>query len=241
MKKLSIIIPFLNEEKTIKTILDKVISVNLSNLNFTKEIILINDWSIDNSEKIILDYIKHNSKKVEFKYIEYWRNYWKWYACKKWIEKATWDYFIIQDADLEYNPEDYKNLLKKIKSRKLDFLYGSRILWLDKYNNTYSTKYFLFWGLFISILTSILTFTKITDEATCYKLFKKELKDLLILPKENWFEWEPAITVLLLKKWFKYWEEPINYSARSFEDWKKINWKDWIKAIYTLFKRIIFK
>ncbi len=240
MKKLSVIIPFLNEEKTIKTILDKVILVDLSSLDFCKEIILVNDWSIDNSEQIILKYIKDNSDKTEFKYIEYWRNYWKWYACKRWIEKATWDYYIIQDADLEYNPEDYINLLEKIELRKLDFLYGSRILGLDKYKNTYSTKTFLFWWLLVSVLTSILTFTKVTDEPTCYKLFKKELRNLLISPKENWFEWEPAITVLLLKKWFKYWEEPINYVARNFKEWKKINWKDWVKAIYTLIKRRLF-
>lgn len=241
MKKLSIIIPFLNEEKTIEGTLDKVVSVDLLSLNFTKEIILVNDGSNDNSEKIILDYIVNNWEKAEFQYIEYGRNYWKWYACKEWFKKATWDYFIIQDADNEYTPSDYKNLLEKLESRQLDFLYWSRILGLDEFKNTYSTKTFLFWWLVVSILTSILTFTKVTDEPTCYKLYKKELRDLLVLPKENWFEWEPAITVLLLKKWFKYWEEPINYTARNFKEWKKINWKDWIKAILTLFKRRFFK
>lgn len=241
MKKLSIIIPFLNEEKTIKQILDKVISVNLQSLWFTREIVLVNDWSTDNSETIIKEFIDKNEWNIEFKYIKYWVNKWKWYACKQWIESSTWDYFLIQDADLEYTPNDYINLLNNIEKNNLDFLYGSRILWLDKFNNTYSTKTFLFGWLLISILTSILTLKKITDEPTCYKLFRANLRDILIYPKENWFEWEPAITMLLFKKWYKYGEEPINYLARKFDEWKKINWKDWVKAIYTLFKRRIFK
>lgn len=241
MKKLSIIIPFLNEEKTIKLLLDRVLSVDLTLLGFKKEIVLVNDGSTDNSENIILDYIKINSNNTEFKYIEYWKNYWKWYACKEGFKVATWDYYIIQDADLEYNPADYVKLLSKIEIKNYDFLYWSRILWLEEFKNTYSTKTFLLWWLLVSVITSILTFTKLTDEPTCYKLFNANLRDILIYPKENWFEWEPAITILLLKKWYKYWEEPINYSARKFDEWKKINWKDWIKAIITLFKRRFFK
>jgi len=93
----------------------------------------------------------------------------------------------------------------------------------------------------VSVITSILSFKKVTDEPTCYKLFKKDLKEILLKPIENWFEWEPAITILLLKKWYKYWEFPIHYSARNFEEWKKINWKDWIKAIFTLLKYRFFK
>lgn len=236
MKKLSIIVPFLNEQNTIETILNEVIWVDLNIIWYEKEIILINDGSNDNSENIILNFILNN-KELNIKYIKNDRNYWKWYSIKRWFNQSTWDLLIIQDADMEYNPKDYIELIKKIEKDNLDIVYWSRILWIKEFNNTYSTKSFLLWGLLVSILTSLLSFTKVTDEPTCYKLYKKDLKELLLRPAENWFEWEPAVTMLLLKNWFKYWEHPINYKARKVTEWKKIKWKDWIIALYTLLIR----
>lgn len=239
MKKLSIIIPFLNEEKTIAQILHKI--VNLGNLNIEKEIILINDWSNDNSETIINDFISKNYENTSFIYVKNETNKWKWYSLKEWFKKATWDYFIIQDADLEYNPNDYVKIIKKLEKQDLDFVYWSRTRWYFENWFRYSYLSFLFWWLVISLLSSLAAFRLITDEPTCYKLFKSNLKDLLIMPSENWFEWEPAITILLIKKWFKYWEVGISYFPRKSTEWKKIKWIDWMKAIQTIIKRRLKK
>lgn len=234
MKKLSIIIPFLNEEKTIWIIIEKIINLNST---FEKEIILVNDWSIDKSENIINNFLIKESDYVKIIYLKNDKNYWKWYSLKKWIKKATWDYIIIQDADLEYDPNDYFRLITKLEKNNLDLVYGSRNRWFFENWFKYSYISFLLWWIILSFLTSIFTFRIVTDEPTCYKLFRRKLKDLLILPTENWFEWEPAITVLLLKKWYKYWEVPIKYFPRKKNEWKKIKWIDWFKAIITIIKR----
>lgn len=235
MKKLSIIIPFLNEEKTINQILQKI--VNLKNLNLEKEIILVNDWSIDNSANIIKEFISKGYENTSFIYIENKVNSWKWYSLKEWFKKSTWDYLIVQDADLEYNPEDYSKIIENLEQKNSDFVYWSRTRWYFINWFRYSYLSFLFWWLVISILSSIVSFRLITDEPTCYKAFKSNLKDLLIIPTENWFEWEPAITIFLLKKWFKYSEVPISYFPRKSSEWKKIKWIDWVKAIKTIIKR----
>lgn len=234
MKKLSIIIPFLNEEKTLEKIIEKILSLN--NIDLKKEIIFVNDWSTDKSEEVIKKYLEKSIKNTEFFYIKNEKNMWKWFSLKEWFKKAEWDYFIIQDADLEYDPEDYKKLIKKLEHENLDFVYWSRTRWYFENWFHYSYISFLVWWLIVSLLTSIFTFKIVTDEPTCYKLFTKKLKSFLILPEENWFEWEPAVTVLLLKKWFKYSELWIKYSPRKATEWKKIKWIDWLKAILTIIK-----
>lgn len=233
MITLSIIIPFLNEEKTIWIILDKVIKLDLE---YKKEIILVNDWSNDKSEEIIKTFLIKHLKNIDLIYIKNDKNYWKWYSLKEWFKKATWDYYIIQDADLEYNPNDYIKLINKLENEKLDIVYWSRTRWYIKNWFKYSYLSFLLWGLLVSFLTSLATFKIITDEPTCYKLFRWNLKKLLIYPEENWFEWEPAITVYLIKRWYKYWELAISYFPRKSIDWKKIKWIDWVKAIKTIIK-----
>ncbi len=231
MKKLSIVIPFLNEENTITEMLNSVISVDLSHLWYEKEIILVNDWSTDKSEEKIKPFLNENVR-----YLKNDKNMWKGYSIKRWFSESNWDLMIIQDADQEYDPNDYKPLIELIEKEWLDFVYWSRITWMKKYENSYSTASFLLWWLLVSFITTILTFKKVTDEPTCYKLYRKNLTQLLISPKENWFEWEPAATMLLLRKWFKYWEYPIHYHARKVTEGKKIKWKDWVKAIWTLIK-----
>lgn len=234
MKTLSIIIPFLNEENTILHILKDVMKVSLD--KYTFEIILVNDGSSDSSVEKINSYISNYKWKYKIRLLDYSENKWKWFALKQWIEKSSWDLIIVQDADMEYTPDDYKWLIAYLERHKKDFVYWSRILWVYKYKNHYSNKIFLCGGLFVSIITSLLTLKKITDEPTCYKLFKKELKPFLLLPEENWFEWEPAITMILLRKKFSFWEFPIHYFPRDVAHWKKINWKDWVKAIIILLK-----
>ncbi|MDD5213790.1 MAG: glycosyltransferase family 2 protein [Candidatus Gracilibacteria bacterium] len=238
-KKLSIIIPFLNEEKTIKQILQKI--VNLKNLNLEKEIILVNDGSSDNSKNIINEFISKEYENTSFIYIENETNKGKGYSLKEGFKKSTGDYLIVQDADLEYNPEDYSKIIKKLEQENLDFVYGSRTRGYFENGFRYSYLSFLFGGLVISFLSSLATLKIITDEPTCYKLFKSSLKDLLIVPTENGFEWEPAITVFLIKKGFKYSEVPISYFPRKSSEGKKIKWIDGVKAIQTIIKRRIKK
>jgi len=235
MKTFSIVIPFLNEEKTLNKILEKIL--NITDFNYKKEIILVNDWSTDKGEEIVLKYLDKNIENCTFHYIKNSNNKWKWFSLKEWFKKATWDYIIIQDWDLEYDPNDYKKLITKLENENLDFVYWSRNRWFIENWFKYSYLTFLFWWIIVSFFTSIFALKIVTDEPTCYKLFRNHLKEYLILPIENWFEWESAITILLLKKWFKYGESWIKYFPRKMTEWKKIKWTDWVKAIKTIVMR----
>lgn len=238
MKTLSIIIPIYNEEATLQELVEKVINLDLSFIWYNKEIILINDWSNDKSEEIIQTKILKQSKKdYEIKYIKNPRNSWKWYSLKIWFKNATWEVMIVQDADLEYFPEkDYVPMLKAYEEKNVDFVYWSRILGTKLFGNNYSTKAFKIWWLLVSRFTTLLSLKRVTDESTCYKMYDKKLKKYLVLPPENWFEREPAVTMLLLRNKYKYIEVPIHYHARAFKEWKKIKRQDWVKAILTLIK-----
>ncbi len=243
MKKLSVIIPVYNEEATLKELVEKVVLLDLSPVWYEKEILLVNDGSKDRSEEIIYNLIAKHSKHCEIKYIKNKKNSGKWFSLKEWFRYATGDVMIVQDADLEYFPEkDYIPMLKAFEEKKVDFLYGSRTLGMKTFGNTYSSKSFMLWWLAVSWLTTLLSFKKVTDEPTCYKMFAKKLQPYLLLPSWNGFEWEPAVTMLLLRKKFTYAEIPIHYEARKFDEGKKINRKDGIKALWTLlirrFKRI---
>jgi len=242
MKILSIIIPVYNEESTLQELVQKVIGVDLDVVGYKKQLLLVNDWSKDRSEEIIYHLIKKYPH-IDIQYIKNKKNSGKWFSLKEWFRHATGDVMIVQDADLEYFPEkDYVPMLKTFEAKKVDFIYGSRTLWVKKFGNLYSSTTFMLWGLVVSWLTTLLSFTKVTDEPTCYKMFDKKLKPYLIFPSWNGFEWEPAITMLLFRKWFTYAEVPIHYKARDFEAGKKINRKDWVKALWTLivwrFKKI---
>ncbi|MEM0465341.1 MAG: glycosyltransferase family 2 protein [Candidatus Pacearchaeota archaeon] len=221
--KLSIIIPVYNEEKTIKELIFLVKKVKLP---IDKEIIVVDDCSKDNSLKII--------KKIKgIKLITHKKNQGKGAAVKTGIRHSTGDIIIIQDADLEYDPNEYVQVIKPILDNKAEVVYGSRIL---KKENKKSSIFFYFGGRFISFLSSILVFRKITDEPTCYKAFKSDIiKNIKI--DGNGFEWEPEITIKLLKqKNLRYIEVPISYKPRAVDEGKKIKFKDGFIAILTLFK-----
>lgn len=225
--KISVIVPVYNEEKTISKILDRLLNVNLG---LKKEIIIVNDGSRDNSRKIVEKYLKKQDKvsRANFKFFNK-ENGGKGSAIKAGIKIATGKIITVQDADLEYNPEDYKKLIRPIIEGKEQVVYGSRFL--SAHRPLY--KIYFFGNKFLTLITKWLYNTKITDMETCYKVFKREvIKGIDI--KANHFDFEPEITARILKKRINIKEIPISYNPRSIEEGKKINWKDGLQAIWTL-------
>ena len=224
--KISIIIPCFNEEKTLSKIVDKVLQFKL----YEKEIIIVDDCSKDNTPIIINDLIlKFN----EIKSIKHEKNYGKGAGIKSGVKMATGDIILIQDADLEYNPEDYKSLLEPFLKTDADVVYGSRFLG-GKY-----IRLSFFWHYVANrILTTLCnTFTNLnmTDMETGYKLFKSDAIKSIDL-KEQSFGIEPEITVKLAKKKYIFYEVPISYSGRSYDEGKKIGLKDAFIAVYCIIK-----
>lgn len=211
--------------ETLPKILDKVEKVKLKN-KIKKEIILIDDFSSDGTR----DYIENLPNR--FVKILHKKNRGKGGAVKSGILRATGEIVIIQDADLEYDPEDYNRIIGPILSGKADVVYGSRSL---KKDNSYSHLTFLLGGKLVTLITNILFFSRLTDEPTCYKVFKSEIIKKIKINGER-FDWEPEITAKILKRGIKIIEVPISYYPRKKDEGKKINWKDGIHAISTLVK-----
>jgi len=237
MKKLSVIIPVYNEEKTIEVILDKVKNVQLIN-NIGKEIIIINDASNDNSKIKIERYINQNNG-IEIHYYEHKQNKWKGAALHTWIKHVTWDYVIIQDADLEYDPQEYNILLRPMEDWFADVVYGSRFMW----GNPHRILFFWHsrWNKFLTFLSNMFSNLNLTDIETCYKLFKSDIIKNISL-KESRFWFEPEVTQKIsCDKSIRIYEVWISYYGRTYEEWKKIWWKDWFKAIYCILKYWLFK
>ena len=225
--KLSVIIPVYNEEKSILEVINKVKKVNLSNV--TREIIIVDDFSTDNT-KNILTKLNDNDLKIFF----HQKNQGKGAAIRTALNHATGDIILIQDADLEYNPKEYGKLLKPIMENRTKVVYGSRIEAIRK-NLKKMYKIHYFGNLFLTIMTNILYGAKITDMETGYKVFRKEvIKDMKLKAKR--FDFEPEITAKILKKGYKIKEVPIDFVGRKFEEGKKITWKDGIKALLYLIK-----
>ena len=228
--KLSIIIPCYNEEGTIEEILNKVIKFNLCE----KEIIVIDDCSVDTSCEIIKKMsLIHN----EIKYFYLKKNLGKGGAIRCGIKEATGDIILVQDADLEYEPKDYPKILKPFFETDADVVYGSRFLGGD-----YVRLHF-FWHFIanklLTFCTNIVTNLNMTDMETGYKAFKKSvIKSIQI--KENSFGIEPEITVKLAKKKYIFYEVPISYRGRSYDEGKKITLKDAFIAVFCIFKYRFF-
>ena len=220
--KLSILIPAYNEEKTIKDVIDSVKKVNLGKIK--KEIVVVDDGSKDNTAKIL--------KKIRgINLVIQKKNSGKGFAIRTAINHATGDFIAIQDADLEYNPEDYKDMIKPLIEKRAEIVYGCRFSKKPKHRY----KLFLFGNKFLSLLASILYGSKVEDIETCYKMMPRKIIESLNL-KSNHFEIEPEITAKILKKKYKILEVPISYKSRSFKEGKKITWKDGLIAIWILVK-----
>ena len=225
--KLSIIIPAYNEEDTILEIIEKVKKADA--LNLKKEIIIVDDFSKDNTRDILLK-LKDSMVKIFFHEI----NKGKGAAIRTGLQHATGDIILIQDADLEYNPEEYPKLLKPILEENAKVVYGSRLNVIKK-NLDRMYKLHYFGNVFLTFMTNILYGSKITDMETGYKVFTRNvIKNIKLRARR--FDFEPEITSKILKKGYKIREVPISFSARSFHEGKKITWKDGVKALYYLVK-----
>jgi len=222
--KLSVIIPVFNERKNILSILEKVQSADIGKIE--KEIVIVDDFSIDGTREILKNI---RDKNVVLAYHE--KNYGKGRAIRTALEKITGDLVIIQDADLEYDPQDYRGLIKPILEKKAEVVYGSRNLG----KNEHSYLSFYLGGKFVTFIANILYGLNITDEATCYKVFKKEILTSLNLECER-FEFCPEVTAKIAKKGIKILEVPIDYYPRKKSEGKKIRWKDGLEAILVLCK-----
>lgn len=231
-QKLSIIIPVYNEEKTIHLILDKVKKVTLIS-GIEKEIIIVNDCSTDKTLKSI-EYYQENNTDFPIQLFSHAKNKGKGAAIHTGIAEATGDFIIIQDADLEYDPEEYNLLLKPMVSGFADVVYGSRFI-----GGRPHRVLFFFHTIGNKILTNLsnlLTGINLTDMETCYKLFKKEVIKPIKL-KETRFGFEPEVTAKISKiKNIRIYEVGISYYGRTYAEGKKINWKDGFRAIYCILK-----
>ena len=220
--KLSIIIPVYNEEKTILKLINNIKSINFP-INY--ELIIVNDGSTDStSEKL---------RKLNINLIEYKENKGKGFAVRKGLRSCKGDIIAIQDADLEYNPKQIPNLVKPILNKETEVVYGSRFLKKENQNWKIPTHYL--GNRLLTSLSNLLYKCNLTDMETCYKIFTKKVKNSLNLTLND-FGLEIELTSQICKNGFKIKEIPINYYPRSWEEGKKINWKDGIKAIYYLIK-----
>ena len=236
MNKLSIIIPVYNEENTISEILDKVFDSVTENIK--KEVIIVNDNSIDSSSQIIQNYIKEH-KDYEIIYLENSINRGKGYSLNKGISKATGDYIIFQDADLEYDPNEYSILLSPILKGFADVVYGSR------FKGSKPHRILFFWhtigNKFLTFLSNSFTNLNLSDMETCYKIFRANIiKNIKI--EENRFGIEPEITAKISRvKNIRIYEVGISYYGRTYEEGKKITWKDAFSALYCILKYNLFR
>src|SRR5690606_6454707 len=230
--KLSIVIPAYNEGPTIHKILDKIKQVELLN-GIQKEIIIVNDSSTDNTRDSIQDYISQNNH-LTIQYFEHARNRGKGAALHTGIAAATGDVLIIQDADMEYDPAEYNILLKPILDGHADVVYGSRFMGGNPH------RILFFWhsigNKFLTFLSNMFTNLNLTDMETCYKMFRSEIIKSIKL-KERRFGFEPEVTAKISKiPRIRIYEVGISYYGRTFEEGKKIGWRDGFRAIYCIFK-----
>lgn len=233
---LTIVIPAFNECKTLPIVLDKIAGVHLI-FDIQKEIIIVDDCSTDKTQEVVKDYISEHPE-LNIRYFRHEQNLGKGAALHMGFHKASGDYLIVQDADLEYNPEEYNLLLQPVMDGYADVVYGSRFVGGNAH------RILFFWhtlgNKILTFLSNMFTNLNLTDMETCYKLFRTDLIQRLSL-QENRFGFEPEVTAKISKiPGIRIYEVGISYYGRTYEEGKKINWKDGFRALYCIVKYNLF-
>ncbi len=227
--KISIVIPCFNEKDTIELIIEKI----KKQTEFVKEIIIIDDFSTDGTREILEKKIKPLVDNVVFNE----KNYGKGYSVRQGIKCATGEIVLIQDADLEYDPSDYHKLITPITEKYADVVYGSRFVGSDQ------KRVLFFWhsvgNMFLTLLSNMFSNLNLTDMENCYKVFKSEIIKEIVL-KEDRFGFEPEVTAKIAKKKCRIYEVGVKYYGRTYEQGKKIGWKDGVSAIRCIFQYNFF-
>jgi len=223
--KLSVVMPVFNERATLRTVVERVLSAGLE-----VELLCIDDGSTDGSREILSDLEKRYR---EMRVLVQPRNMGKGAALRRGIQEATGDYVIIQDADLEYDPSNYRSLLEPLEAGQADVVYGSRFVGSGPHRVLY------FWhsvgNRVLTLISNMITNLNMTDMETCYKVFRREIIQVIPL-EEDRFGFEPEITVKIAKRQLRVYEVGISYWGRTYAEGKKIGWKDGLRALWCLAK-----
>lgn len=222
--KLSVVIPVFNEAKTIRDIIKKVGEVDLD-----KELVIVDDYSSDGTR----DILKGMEGDAKIRIFYHQKNMGKGAALRTGFKQASGDVVIIQDADLEYNPQEYPRLIKPILDGRADVVYGSRFL------TTEERRVLLFWhslgNSFLTLISNMCTNLNLSDMETCYKVFKADVLKNIVIEEER-FGFEPEITAKIAKRGYRIYEIGISYSGRNYSEGKKIGWKDGVRAFWCIVK-----
>ena len=231
---LSIIIPVYNEKQTLESLVEKVRAVDLSSLGLDREVVVVDDCSQDGTS----DVAQNLANKGKIRLIRHLKNQGKGAALQTGFQGAQGDLLLIQDADLEYDPEEYPKLLKPIVEGKADVVYGSRFMGGEPHRVLYFWHYL--GNRFLTLLSNMVTNLNLTDMETCYKVFRSPVLKSITL-EEKRFGFEPEVTAKIARLGCRIYEVGISYTGRTYTEGKKINWKDGIRALWCILKYGILK